>query len=215
MPSPTCAVRHDVHLILDEVFTASVVSGGWLVAHDEGVTPDFIALAKGLTGGYLPLAATLTREDIYQSFLGAVDEWRTFYHGHTFTGNPLACAVALKSMELLEPAIASGDLRRRAGFFGECVRKTFTGHPNVSEIRQRGFVAALDLKPSRPGETWTTNDRTGYHVCLEARKHGLLIRPLGDSVLLVPAPMMGEAELEELCEGAICAMDSTLNSKRK
>ena len=202
--------RHGVHLILDEVFTGFGRTGDLLVSHREGVTPDLLVLAKGLTAGYLPLAATLCTEAIYEKFLGAQDEWRALYHGHTFTGNPLGCAVALKSLELLEPLVASGELRRKAGLFGKLVAEHFENHPNVSEIRQRGFVAALDLKPARPGETWSTNDRTGYRVCLAARKHGLLIRPLGDTVLLVPPPAMSDDELRRLCAGTLAAMCETL-----
>ena len=99
---------------------------------------------------------------------------------------------------------------RRPELFGELVRDTFSGHPNVSEIRQRGFVAALDLKPSRPGEVWKTNDRTGYRICLEARRHGLLVRPLGDTLLLVPPPAMSVSELRMLCEGTLRAIHQPL-----
>lgn len=169
----------------------------------EGVTPDFLVLAKGLTGGYLPLAATLTSEAIYEKFLGAIDEWRALYHGHTFTGNPLACAVALKSMELLQPLVDSGELAAKARAFGEIVRDTFAGHPNISEIRQRGFVAAIDLKPAPGQKPWAVNDRTGYRVCLSARQHGLILRPLGDTLLLVPPPAMSVSELRMLCEGTL------------
>lgn len=203
--------RHGVHLILDEVFTGFGRTGDMLVAHREGVTPDILVLAKGLTAGYLPLAATLCTEAIYEKFLGAIDEWRALYHGHTFTGNPLACAVALKSLDLLEPLVASGELRRKAGKFGELVAQHFENHPNVAEIRQRGFVAAIALRPARPGETWTTNARTGYRVSLAARRHGLLIRPLGDTLLLVPPPAMSEEELRRLCAGTRAALDETLS----
>lgn len=202
--------RHGVHLILDEVFTGFGRTGHLLVAHEESVTPDFLVLAKGLTGGYLPLAATLTSEAIYGKFLGVIDEWRALYHGHTFTGNPLACAVALKSLDLLEPLVASGELAAKAQTFGEIVRDTFSGHPNISEIRQRGFVAALDLRPATGAKPWATNDRTGYRICLEARKHGLLLRPLGDTLLLVPPPAMPVSELRMLCEGTLKAMEAVL-----
>lgn len=207
--------RHGVHLILDEVFTGFGRLGGLLAAHDEGMTPDILVLAKGLTGGYLPLAATLCTEAIYEKFLGAIDQWRALYHGHTFTGNPLACAVALKSLSLLEPRIASGELKANAKKFGELVRDTFSVHPNVSEIRQRGFVAAIDLKPTPGQKPWTTNDRTGHRICMEARNHGLLLRPLGDTLLLVPAPTMGEADLKALCEGTLKAMKTSLTEIKR
>lgn len=204
--------RHGVHLILDEVFTGFGRTGELLVAHSEGVVPDILVLAKGLTAGYMPLAATLCTEAIYQKFLGTIDEWRALFHGHTFTGNPLACAVALKSLELLEPLVSSGELQRRAAYFGEIVAKTFAGHPAVRELRQRGFVAAVELQPTRPGETWAVNDRVGYRVSLAAREFGLIIRPLGDTLLLVPPPAMSEAELDALCAGTLRAMDAVLGN---
>lgn len=202
--------HHGVHLILDEVFTGFGRTGGMLVSQDEGVVPDILVLAKGLAAGYLPLAATLCTEELYDKFLGAVDEWRALYHGHTFTGNPLACAVALKSLDLLEPLVASGELRAKAAFFGETVRTAFGNHPNVAEIRHRGFAAAIDLKPAPGAKPWTTNDRTGHRVCLEARRHGAILRPLGDTLPIVPAPGMGRDDLAALVDAARTALDLTL-----
>lgn len=204
--------HHGVHLILDEVFTGFGRTGELLVAHAEGVTPDILVLAKGLTAGYLPLAATLCTEAIYEKFLGAVDEWRALYHGHTFTGNPLGCAVALRSLELLQPLVASGELHRRIRVFGDAVGRHFAGHPAVREVRQRGFIAAVALQPARPGETWATNDRIGHRVSLAARAHGLIIRPLGDTLLLVPPPAMSDAELERLCAGTRAAIDEVVTT---
>jgi adenosylmethionine-8-amino-7-oxononanoate aminotransferase len=173
-----------------------------LVCAEEGVTPDFLCVAKGLTGGYLPLAATLAREEIFAAFLGSYESRRAFFHGHTFTGNPLAAAVALENIRKLRPLIAGGELRRRIACFGRLLDEAFARHPAVSEIRQRGLAAALDLAALGRGE------RVGLQVCLRAREHGLLLRPLGDSLLLVPPLCLTEAELGELVSRTVRAIDA-------
>jgi len=190
---------HDVHLILDEVFVAFGRLGSMLVCATEGVTPDFLCLAKGLTAGYLPLAATLAREEIFAAFLGSYESRRAFFHGHTFTGNPLAAAVALENIRKLRDLIDGGVLRARSDHFGRLLDDVFSGHPHVREIRQRGFAAALDLAPARDSAAeFPASRRIGLQVCLRARDHGLLLRPLGDSLLLVPPLCLDQAELGEL-----------------
>lgn len=192
--------EHGVHLILDEVFVAFGRLGPMLVCREEGVTPDFLCLAKGLTAGYLPLAATLAREEIYAAFLGSPASGRAFFHGHTFTGNPLAAAVAVENIRKLRPLIAGGVLAVRIARFGQLVDGAFSGHAAVREIRQRGLTAALDLAADDPAR------RTGLRVCLQAREHGLLLRPLGDSLLLVPPLCLTEDELGELVRRTALAL---------
>ncbi len=204
---------HGVHLILDEVFVAFGRLGPLLVCAEEAVTPDFLCLAKGLTGGYLPLAATLAREEIFSAFLGSYASGRAFYHGHTFTGNPLAAAVALANLRKLRSLDAAGTLRGRLACFGRLLDQTFSSHPRVRELRQRGFAAALDLAPSRDSaEGFPAGRRTGLQVCLRARDHGLLLRPLGDSLLLVPPLCLDESELGELVHRTALALDDVLPS---
>ncbi len=202
---------HDVHLILDEVFVAFGRLGSMLACTEEGVTPDFLCLAKGLTGGYLPLAATLAGEEIFEAFLGSHESRSAFYHGHTFTGNPLAAAVALENIRKLRPLIAGGTLRTRSAHFGRLLDETFSTHPHVREIRQRGFAAALDLAPSRDSaEDFPVAHRIGLQVCLRARAQGLLLRPLGDSLLLVPPLCLDENELGELVHRTAAALADIL-----
>jgi adenosylmethionine-8-amino-7-oxononanoate aminotransferase len=202
---------HQVHLILDEVFVAFGRLGQLLVCAEEGVTPDFLCLAKGLTGGYLPLAATLAREEIFTAFLGAYESGRAFFHGHTFTGNPLAAAVALENIRKLRQLVAAGTLRDRLAVFGRLLGEAFSSHPHVRELRQRGFAAALDLAPSwDAAENFPVGRRTGLQVCLRARAHGLLLRPLGDSLLLVPPLCLDESELGELVHRTALALDDVL-----
>ncbi len=193
--------RFDVHLILDEVFVAFGRMGSMTVCEAEAVQPDFLCLAKGLSAGYLPLAATLTTERIYRAFLGDFASGRGFFHGHTFAGNPLAAAVSLRSIEKLESLIASGDLARTIERFGSMLADRFVNHPNVAQVRQRGLAAALDLCPAgHPDLGWPVNERQGLHVCLEARRRGLLLRPLLDSVLIVPPLIISGDEIDFLCD---------------
>ncbi len=202
-----CA-EHDVHLILDEVFTAFGRLGHVLVCAAEGVTPDFLCLAKGLGAGYLPLAATLTHARIHDAFLGKFSEGRAFFHGHTFAGNPLACAVALASLRKLRPLVADGTLARRAAVFGREIA-SLHGHAHVAAIRQRGFAAAVDLRRA-DGAAFDPDTRAGLQACLRAREHGLILRPLGDSLLLVPPLCLDEAELGQLVARTRRAIDDVL-----
>jgi adenosylmethionine-8-amino-7-oxononanoate aminotransferase len=204
---------HDVHLILDEVFVAFGRLGHLLVCRDEGVVPDFLCLAKGLTAGYLPLAATLVQEEIYAAFLGPITSGRAFFHGHTFTGNPLAAAVALANIRKLNTLVDAGVLRERIAVFGELLDRAFARHPRVRELRHRGFAAAIDLAPSRETTAeFPPENRTALQVCLRAREHGLLLRPLGDSLLLVPPLCLCADELGQLVSRTAKSVDDVLTT---
>jgi len=199
------------HLILDEVFVGFGRMGAMLVCEEEDVEPDFLCLAKGLTAGYLPLAATLTSEAIYSAFLGSFDSARAFFHGHTFTANPLACEVALKSIEKLEVLIETGRLAETIDYFGRRLKESFAGHPKVKELRQFGLAAAVELYPGEgTDEVWEINDRKGMAVCIEARRRGLLLRPLLDTLLIVPPIAISRHEIDFLCETTSAAIDAVL-----
>lgn len=205
--------RHDVHLILDEVFVGFGRLGPLLVCAEEGITPDFLCLAKGLTAGYLPLAATVVREPIYEAFLGPYESYRAFFHGHTFTGNPLAAAVSLASIEKLEAMIASGQIARTISHFGETLKTAFADHPNVARLRQRGLTAALELVPARDEPaTFPISLRAGLQVSLKARQHGLLLRPLGDTLFLIPPICISSDEIDLLSDRTLAAINETLPS---
>lgn len=190
---------HHVHLILDEVFVAFGRLGSMLVCKDMNIQPDFLCLAKGLTAGYVPLAATLVDHHIYQAFLGPFEADKAFFHGHTFTGNPLAAAVALKSIEKLDTYIASGDLDKTIHHFGKRIREWAT-HPHVAAVRQRGLAAAIDLYSGAGKPPWPASKRMGWHLCLEARHYGLLLRPIGNTLMLVPPIVIQESEIDYLFE---------------
>lgn len=186
---------HDVHLILDEVFVAFGRLGHLLAGEAFGVAADFICLAKGLAAGYMPLAATLTSEAVYRAHLGAWEEQRAFYHGHTFTGNPLGCAVALESLTKLERMIPTGRLAEGIEWFGQALEHSLFEHPYVRRVRQFGFAAAVDLGPSGQNTQWDPGRRGALRVCHEARRRGLVLRPLGDSVLIVPPLVINRDEI--------------------
>lgn len=190
--------HHSVHLILDEVFVAFGRLGHLLAGENLGVHADFVCLAKGLTAGYVPFAATLASEAVYRAHLGAWEEHRAFYHGHTFTGNPLGCAVALESMTKLETMISCGRLAEGIAWFGEAVEKSLWNRPYVRAVRQLGFTAAVDLGPADANAKWSSGVRGALQVCYEARRRGLVLRPLGDSVLIVPPLAINRDEINFL-----------------
>ena len=200
----TICRRYNIHLILDEVFTGFGRAGPMLVCMETQVAPDFLCLAKGMTAGYIPMAATLATEEIFEAFLGEFLKYKHFFHGHTFTGNPLASAVANRNIEILENLLLSEEHQKRFSFFADCILSTFSQHPTISEIRQRGFACALDLNTSEP--------RVGHRVALTARKHGLLLRPIANSLLLVPPLIISQEEIEFLCENVSKSISQTLSN---
>ena len=167
---------HGVLLIADEVATGFGRTGTMFACEQERVAPDLLCLGKGLTGGYLPLAATLATEHVYEGFLGEHDEYRTFFHGHTFTGNPLGCAAAIASLEVFERESTLLRLQPKIRHLGESL-KPIAELGEVAEVRGRGFMVGIDL-----GEHDAAL-RLGHRVALEARERGAIVRPLGDTVV--------------------------------
>jgi adenosylmethionine-8-amino-7-oxononanoate aminotransferase len=159
----------------------------------ERVAPDVLCLGKGLTGGYLPLAATLATERIYEGFLAAPEDGRTFFHGHTFTGNPLACAAALANLDAFECESTLLRLQPKIRQLGDLLAE-LARMPEVAEVRGRGFMVGIDLGEHDPGL------RLGHQVVLEARERGAIVRPLGDVVVLMPPLTISKADLQRLVE---------------
>ena len=177
---------YEVLLIADEVATGFGRTGSMFACQHEGVTPDLMAISKGLTGGYMPLAATLTTEEIYEAFLGRYDEWKTFFHGHSYTGNPLGCAVALANLRILRRAGTLSKLRPKITLFSRLL-KPLAMQQHVGDIRQRGFMVGIELVKDRASrERYPLEARVGHQVALESRRQGLLLRPLGNVLMLVP-----------------------------
>lgn len=168
-----------------------------------GVTPDILCLAKGITGGYLPLAATLTTEDIFSAFLGEYKEFKTFFHGHTYTGNPLGCAAAIANLELFAREDIVASMQPRVRYLEKRLAEDFLPLPHVSDVRQWGFMVGIELAQDKSGrQNYSPERRMGYKVILEARKHGVMIRPLGDVIVLMPPLTIHETELRTLLDVA-------------
>ena len=197
--------RHDVLLICDEVATGFGRTGTMFACEQERVAPDFLCLGKGLTGGYLPLAATLTTERVYEGFLGAPEEGRTFFHGHTFTGNPLACAAALANLDAFECEGTLVRLQPKIRLLGELLREVAM-LPEVAEVRGRGFMAGIDLGEHDPAL------RLGHRVALEARQRGAIVRPLGDVVVLMPPLTIPKHDLQRLVEVVAASIQAAFAS---
>jgi adenosylmethionine-8-amino-7-oxononanoate aminotransferase len=181
-----------IPLIVDEVATGFGRTGTMFACEQEGVEPDLMCLAKGLTGGYLPLAATLASEAIYEGFLGAFDEFRTFFHGHTYTGNPLACAAALATLDVFAEERVLEALPAKVALLEALLDEHVAPLACVREIRRRGLMTGIELVG------FPLEARMGHQVTLAARERGAIIRPLGDVVVLMPPLAMGDDELRRL-----------------
>ncbi|HYI81496.1 MAG TPA: adenosylmethionine--8-amino-7-oxononanoate transaminase [Thermoleophilaceae bacterium] len=185
--------EHDTLLICDEVAVGFGRTGRMWACEHEDVAPDLMCVAKGLTGGYLPLAATLATERIYDGFLGAHTDYRTFFHGHTYTGNPLACAAALATLDVFEEDRTLEQLQPKIDLLAQLL-EPIAGRPDVAEIRRRGFMTGIELDADRyPPEL-----KIGHRVTLEARKRGAIVRPLGNVVVLMPPLAISEDDLTRL-----------------
>ncbi|XOK58441.1 adenosylmethionine--8-amino-7-oxononanoate transaminase [Paenibacillus elgii] len=192
--------KHDVLLIADEVATGFGRTGAMFACDLEGVSPDLMVVGKGLTGGYLPLAATLATDEIYAAFYADYSEQKTFFHGHSYTGNPLGCAVALASLRLLEERKMIHTVNAKAAFAAKKLA-LLADWSHVGEIRQQGLMIGIELvreKKSREPYAWT--DRIGVRVSMRARELGMLTRPLGNVVVLIPPLASTEAELDAMTD---------------
>jgi adenosylmethionine---8-amino-7-oxononanoate aminotransferase len=187
-------------LILDEVATGFGRSGRMFAAEREGVTPDFLCLAKGLTAGYLPMAATLTTERVFEAFLGPPAEGRTFFHGHTYTGNQLAAAAAHATLDIFErerilDRLSAAIERLRTAL------SSLAGLASVGEIRQYGLAAGIELVANRTScAPFPAAERRGMRVCGAARRHGVFLRPLGDVIVLMPPLTITDQEIDRIVD---------------
>jgi adenosylmethionine---8-amino-7-oxononanoate aminotransferase len=200
---------HDVLLICDEVATGFGRTGSLFACTQEGVSPDLLCLAKGISGGYLPLAATLATDAIYGAFLGTYADRRTFFHGHTYTGNPLACAAALASLELFERDHVLDALAPRIETLSALLASEIAPLAHVGQIRQRGFMIGIELVRDRGTKAeYPFEAAIGARVCRAARGHGVILRPLGPVVVLMPPLSTTESELRTLVAAARAAIVS-------
>ena len=192
--------RYDILMIADEVATGFGRTGKMFACNHEGVVPDIMAISKGIAAGYLPLAATVTTEKVYSAFLGSYSELKTFFHGHTFTGNPLACAVAIRSLQLFQQDNLLAELQSGITRLEKRL-VDFMSMPHVGDIRQCGMAAGIELVENKEtGTPYSWEERVGIRVCLEARKRGVFSRPLGNTIVIFPPLVISNSELDMLLD---------------
>ncbi len=192
--------RFQIPMIADEVAVGFGRTGKMFACEHEQVSPDFLCLSKGITGGYLPLAATLTSDKIYETFKAPYKDLKTFFHGHSYTGNPLACAAALGNFEIFETEKTLEKLQSKIEKLGSLLER-FRRHPNVRQVRQRGFMVGIELIRDKEKEIeFLMEERIGARVCAKAREHGAILRPLGNVLVLMPPLSISEATLARLVD---------------
>ena len=190
--------ENNVLLIVDEVATGFGRTGKMFACEQEDVHPDLMAVAKGITGGYLPLAATLTTEEIYSAFLGQPEEFKAFFHGHSYTANPLACAAALASLDLFEKEKVMEQLPRKIAYLQKSLER-FVNLDSVGEIRQKGMMVGIELvRDKKTRKPYEYGERIGHKVCLRARSKGVILRPLGNVIVWMPPLSIMFSEIDLL-----------------
>ena len=187
--------RYGVHLIADEIMTGFGRTGTMFACEQAGITPDFMTLSKGLTGGYLPLALTLTTQEVYSAFYCDYNEHKAFLHSHSYTGNPLACTSALATMELFEASDVLGENQRKSAYILEKLEK-FKALKNVKEIRQTGMISAIEL------QGYTPQERIGLKVYEYGLEQGVLLRPLGHIIYFMPPYIITYEEIDKMIDTA-------------
>lgn len=195
--------QHGIHLILDEVMTGFGRTGTMFACQHEEVIPDYLCLAKGLSGGYLPLAATMVRGEIYDAFLGGAD--RAFYYGHSYTANQLGCAAALASLRVFEQEQTLQQLKGKIEFLAAKLVEIAESEPLVYEVRQCGMIAGIELRKD-DGLPFDRQLRVGEKVSVMARDHQVLTRPVLDTLVVMPPLSISNNELEVLCSGLAAAI---------
>ncbi len=192
--------RYNVLLITDEVATGFGRTGKMFACEHEEVTPDIICLSKGITNGYMPLAVTAVNETIFNAFLGELEERKTFYHGHSYTGNQLGCAAALANLEIFEKEKTLEKLPPKIQLLHEKLLE-IASHKNVGDIRQKGMIAGIELvKDKQTKEPFHWKEQMGWKVVKAARKYGVWLRPLGDIIVIMPPLVISEENLERLLD---------------
>jgi adenosylmethionine-8-amino-7-oxononanoate aminotransferase len=190
--------KYGVLLIVDEVATGFGRTGKMFACEHESVSPDLMCVAKGITGGYLPLAATLATDEIYNAFLGSHAESKTFFHGHTYGGNPLGAAAALATLDIFEEERTLEKLQPKIARLAEHLAR-LSKHPHVGDARQRGFIAAIELvRDKAANEPYPWTERRGHAVCESAMREGVWIRPLGNVIVVMPPLSISMEQLDKI-----------------
>ena len=193
--------EHDVLLVCDEVATGFGRTGTLFAVEQEGVVPDFMAVAKGLTGGYLPVAATLVSSRVFEAFLGDPASETTFFHGHSYTGNPLGCAAGVATLRTLREERIVESVPSKARRLAELLEERISGLAHCGQIRQKGLMVGIELVADPTSRRpYPPEALVGYRVCQKVREYGVILRPLGDVIVLMPPLVITEEELEFLVE---------------
>lgn len=206
--------KYNVFLIADEVATGFGRTGRMFACEYEGISPDIMAVAKGITGGYLPLAATLVTQDIYDAFLGEYKDFKTFFHGHSYTGNPLGCAAAIANIGVFEKEDVLSRIQSKILLL-ERLLSPLKNHPHVGEVRQKGMIAGIELVKDKAKKTpYPLEHKVGIRVCMEARKMGLMLRPIGNVIILMPPLSISKKDIKRMLSIVARAIDliTLLNS---
>lgn len=204
--------RVGAFLILDEVMTGFGRTGRMFACEHEEVIPDFLCLAKGLTGGYMPLAATLMTERVYEAFLGEYAELKTFFYGHSYCANPLGCAAALGSLQVFEEEKVLERIQPVIDRFASELEAVVERCPHFGDLRQLGLIAGIDLVDAESGEELDWREESGARVCREARKHGLLTRPVRDTLTLMPPLAVEEDQIRPIINALEKAAEAVLGT---
>ncbi len=190
--------KYDILMIADEVATGFGRTGKMFACEHEGVVPDLICLSKGITGGYMPLAVTIAKEEIYNAFLGEFKDLKTFFHGHSYTGNPLACAAAIACLELFEKEKILDGLKHKIEIL-EAWLKDILKLTHVGDVRNVGLMAGIELvKDKKTKEPYNWEEKIGWKVVYEARGKGVFLRPLGNVIVIMPPLIISEENLNQL-----------------
>lgn len=191
--------KYNVLLILDEVATGFGRTGKMFACEHENVSPDLMTAGKQITGGYLPIAVTFTTEKIYEAFYDDYTKLKTFFHGHSYTGNQLGCAVALANLKLIEQNQIVRHVSEKANYIRELFEKELSVLPHVGDIRQLGFMSGIELvKDRKTKEPFPFEQRIGYKTTLKMRELGMLTRPMGDVIVFMPPLVSTKEELKEM-----------------
>ena len=198
------AQQYGTLLIADEIATGMGRTGQWWACQWEQVAPDILCIGKGLSGGYLPVSATLTSRRIWNAFLGDYGQSRSFFHGHTYGGNPLGSAAAVATLSLFEQEQTLDNVARQSAYLQQQLR-CLEDHPHVGDIRVRGLAAAVELVQCRStGAGFPWQDKIGHQICQRALRHGVWLRPLGNVLVLMPPLCISSSEIEHWSARSSC-----------
>ena len=204
--------RHDILLIDDEVAMAFGRTGKYFAFEHAGIKPDIFCVAKGITAGYIPLAATITTNKIYNAFYDDFSTLKTFYHGHSFTGNPIACAIAVENLKIMEQEKIIDKLQPKIKKLKSCLEK-FKTLEHAGDIRHTGMIGAVEMvKDKNTKEPYNFDERMGHRVFLEALKNGAILRPIGNVIYFMPPLIITEQEIEKLTDIAYSAIKKVTES---